>query len=68
MKYYCFYLYCGEIISNATIVMTENRDKIDALKEVLCRLDYSYEEVDNLDEFVEVAKLKSSKIHLLKLD
>lgn len=68
MVYHCFYIHCGEIITNATIVITENRDKIDALKEVLCRLDYSYEEVNNLDKFVEKAKLKTSEIQILNLD
>lgn len=68
MKYYCFYINCGARIAEATIIMTENCDKINAVQRVLHELGYSSEEIDNLNEFVESAKDKTSKIQLLNLD
>lgn len=68
MKYYCFYIDCGNAITKTTIIMTENYDKIDALQRVLYELGYSKQVVNDIDEFVEWAKPKCSKIQILNLD
>lgn len=56
MKYYCFYIDCGNAITKATIIMTENCDKINAVQRVLYELGYDNKIVDDIDEFVNWAK------------
>lgn len=68
MEYYCFYLDYGEFITKPIIVMTKNCDKINAAQRVLGVLGYSKQIVNDIDEFVEWAKPKCSKIQILNLD